>query len=90
MKKAGKEVEYILSWVTILIAYFCLYMVSISFLSLLGYISAITIGLSLGLIGSGGSEKMNPADVSYLKQLLGADKVFDFSGKNEITSQPSN
>ncbi len=30
-------------------------MFSISFLSILGYIAAITIGLSLGLIGSGGS-----------------------------------
>lgn len=30
--------------------------------------------------------KLDPADLDYLKQVFGADKVFDFSGINDITN----
>ena len=35
-------------------------------------------------------EKLNPADLNILKQCFGEDKVFDFSGINEYTSDPYN
>ena len=34
--------------------------------------------------------KMNPQDVLILKEIFGADKVFDFSGVNEYTNDVSN
>lgn len=35
-------------------------------------------------------ERLNPADVDALKEIFGAEKVHDFSGKNEISSDMHN
>ena len=35
-------------------------------------------------------KKLNPGDLTYLKELFGADNVFDFSGINEFTQDYHN